>query len=69
MRSVGSCASTRCWPRALFTRGGRFRVTAQLLDVGSGDILWSDRIDTSTEDIIAVQDEIAQRIVEASDLN
>ncbi|HSS19865.1 MAG TPA: protein kinase [Pyrinomonadaceae bacterium] len=44
--------------------GGRFRVTAQLLDVESGDILWSDRIDTSTEDIIAVQDEIAQRIVE-----
>ncbi|MDQ2974246.1 MAG: protein kinase [Acidobacteriota bacterium] len=44
--------------------GDRFRVTAQLLDVGSGDILWSDRIDTSTADIIAVQDEIAQRIVE-----
>jgi serine/threonine-protein kinase len=44
--------------------GGRFRVTAQLLDVATGDILWSDRIDTSTEDIIAVQDEIAQRIVE-----
>ena len=44
--------------------GGRFRVTAQLLDVTSGDIIWSDRIDTSTEDIIAVQDEIAQRIVE-----
>ena len=44
--------------------GGHFSVTAQLLDVGSGDIPWSDRIDTSTEDIIAVQDEIAQRIVE-----
>lgn len=44
--------------------GERFRVTAQLLDVGSGDILWSDRIDTSAEDIIAVQDTIAQRIVE-----
>ena len=44
--------------------GGRFRVTAQLLDVGSGDILWSDRIDTSDADIIAVQDTIAQRIVE-----
>jgi len=44
--------------------GGRFRVTAQLLDVGSGDILWSDRIDTSAADIIAVQDTIAQRIVE-----
>jgi serine/threonine protein kinase/tetratricopeptide (TPR) repeat protein len=44
--------------------GGRFRVTAQLLDVVTGDILWSDRIDTSDADIIAVQDTIAQRIVE-----
>ncbi|MFN2493576.1 MAG: protein kinase [Pyrinomonadaceae bacterium] len=44
--------------------GERFRVTAQLLDVGSGDILWSDRIDTSAADIIALQDTIAQRIVE-----
>jgi serine/threonine-protein kinase len=44
--------------------GGRFRVTAQLLDVASGDILWSDRIDTSTADIIALQDTIAQQIVE-----
>ncbi|MFN2498916.1 MAG: protein kinase [Pyrinomonadaceae bacterium] len=43
--------------------GGRFRVTAQLLDVASGDILWSDRIDTSDADIIAVQDTIAQQIV------
>lgn len=44
--------------------GERFRVTAQLLDVGSGDILWSDRIDASAADIITVQDTIAQRIVE-----
>ncbi|MDQ3668057.1 MAG: protein kinase [Acidobacteriota bacterium] len=44
--------------------GERFRVTAQLLDVASGEILWSDRIDTSSADIIAVQDTIAQRIVE-----
>ncbi|HEX9629202.1 MAG TPA: tetratricopeptide repeat protein, partial [Pyrinomonadaceae bacterium] len=44
--------------------GGRFRVTAQLLDVASGDILWSDRIDTSAADIIALQDTIAQQIVE-----
>jgi serine/threonine-protein kinase len=44
--------------------GERFRVTAQLLDVGSGEILWSDRIDTSAADIIALQDTIAQRIVE-----
>ncbi len=44
--------------------GERFRVTAQLLDVASGNILWSDRIDTSASDIIVVQDTIAQRIVE-----
>jgi serine/threonine protein kinase/tetratricopeptide (TPR) repeat protein len=44
--------------------GERFRVTAQLLDVSSGDILWSDRIDTAAADIIAVQDTIAQQIVE-----
>lgn len=42
--------------------GERFRVTAQLLDVASGEILWSDRIDAAAEDIIAVQDEITQRL-------
>src|SRR5215213_139678 len=44
--------------------GDRFRVTAQLLDVMSGDLLWSDRIDAAASDILAVQDTIAQRIVE-----
>jgi serine/threonine-protein kinase len=44
--------------------GERFRVTAQLLDVATGDMLWSDRIDAAAADIIAVQDTIAQRIVD-----
>jgi eukaryotic-like serine/threonine-protein kinase len=44
--------------------GDRFRVTAQLLDVTSGDLLWSDRIDAAASDILAVQDTIARRIVE-----
>ncbi|HYP54584.1 MAG TPA: tetratricopeptide repeat protein, partial [Pyrinomonadaceae bacterium] len=43
---------------------GRFRVTAQLLDVDTGDILWSDRVDADSADIIAVQDTIARRIVD-----
>ena len=47
-----------------FHIGERFRVPPQLLDVASGDILWSDRIDAAAADIIAVQDTIAQRIVE-----
>jgi serine/threonine protein kinase/Tfp pilus assembly protein PilF len=48
--------------------GDTFRVTAQLLDVASGEILWSDRIDTSAADIIVLQDTIAQRIVEGLSL-
>ncbi len=44
--------------------GERFRVTAQLIDVGSGELLWSDRIDTAASDIIVLQDTISQRIVE-----
>src|ERR1041385_5652317 len=44
--------------------GERFRVTAQLIGVGSGELLWSDRIDTAASDIIVLQDTIAQRIVE-----
>ena len=44
--------------------GDKMRVTAQLLDVASGDILWSDRIDAESGDILALQDMIAQRILE-----
>jgi len=47
-----------------FIRSGeRMRVTAQLLDVGSGEILWSDRIDAEGGDILALQDMIAERIL------
>ena len=48
--------------------GERFRVTAQLLDVASGEILWSERVDTTAADIITVQDTIAQRIVDGLSL-
>ena len=44
--------------------GERFRVTAQLLDVRSSEIIWSDKVDASADDVIAVQDEITQRIVD-----
>ena len=44
--------------------GERFRVNAQLLDIKSGEIIWSDRVDASADDIIAVQDEITKRIVD-----
>jgi serine/threonine-protein kinase len=41
----------------------RLRVTAQLLEIPSGGILWSDSIDASADDIIALQDIIAKHIV------
>ena len=48
-----------------FIRAGeKLRVTAQLLDVAAGDILWSDRIDAEGGDILMLQDSIAQRILE-----
>jgi len=44
--------------------GARFRVNAQLLEVKTGEIIWSDRVDASAADIITVQDEITKRIVD-----
>jgi len=52
-----------------FIRSGeRMRVTAQLLDVSSGEILWSDRIDAEGSDILALQDMIAERILDGLEL-
>jgi serine/threonine protein kinase/tetratricopeptide (TPR) repeat protein len=50
---------------ASFLRSGdHLRVTVQLLDVRTSEILWSDRIDADASDIIAVQDTIVQHIVD-----
>ena len=64
-REIGQELSVSAVLTAGFIHSGeRFRVTAQLIDVGSGALLWSDRIDTAASDIIVLQDTIAQRIVE-----
>jgi serine/threonine-protein kinase len=64
-REVGHELAVNAVLTAGFIHSGEaFRVTAQLLDVNSGEILWSDRIDAAASDIIALQDTIAQRIVE-----
>ncbi|HEX8070332.1 MAG TPA: protein kinase [Pyrinomonadaceae bacterium] len=50
---------------ASFLRAGdKLRVNAQLLDVETGALLWSDRMDAAAADIIGVQDMIAQHIVD-----
>lgn len=39
------------------------RITAQLIDVGSGTHLWSDTYDRKLVDVFEIQDEIAEKIV------
>jgi adenylate cyclase len=45
--------------------GDRIRVTAQLIDVNTDTHLWSETYTRELDDIFAVQDEIAQAIVDA----
>ena len=62
-RQAGREMSVAAVLSAGFLRAGdRIRVTAQLVDVSSGDLLWSDRIDADATDIINVQDTITQEI-------
>jgi eukaryotic-like serine/threonine-protein kinase len=62
-RQAGREMSVAAVLSAGFLRAGdRIRVTAQLVDVDSGDLLWSDRIDADATDIINVQDTITQEI-------
>ena len=44
--------------------GDQVRITAQLIDTETGFHLWSETYDRELKDIFAVQDEIAQAIVE-----
>ena len=45
-------------------QGQQVRITAQLIDTETGFHLWSETYDRKLEDIFAVQDEIAQAIVD-----
>jgi serine/threonine protein kinase/Tfp pilus assembly protein PilF len=44
--------------------GNRLRVTAQLINVSDESQLWSERYDREMTDVFAIQDEVAQAIVE-----
>ena len=41
----------------------RFRVTTQLQTTDSGEILWSDKIDLAADDLLKIQDTIAERVI------
>jgi adenylate cyclase len=42
--------------------GGRVRITAQLIDAGTGAHLWADRIEGSLEDVFDLQDRVASSV-------
>jgi serine/threonine-protein kinase len=44
--------------------GNRLRITVQHINVGDGYHLWSQRYDREMEDVFAIQDEIAQAVVD-----
>jgi TolB-like protein len=43
--------------------GGRVRISAQLIDGGTGKHIWAERFDRDLSDIFAIQDEITRSIV------
>jgi adenylate cyclase len=45
--------------------GGRVRITAQLIEGGTGGQIWAERYDRDLNDIFALQDEISEAIVTA----
>lgn len=45
--------------------GNRIRVTAQLIEAGTGNHIWAERYDRDLADIFAVQDEIGQAVTVA----
>src|SRR5947208_10511334 len=45
--------------------GDKLRITAQLINVADGFHLWSETYDRDMKDILAVQGDVAQRVVQA----
>jgi serine/threonine-protein kinase len=48
---------------SFFRAPDRLRVTAQLVATASGEILWSEKVDVPAQDLITVQDKLAERVV------
>jgi len=65
LRKIGAALGVTTLLEGSLNKSGRqVRVTAQLINAANGFQLWSDTYDRSIEDIIAVQEDIAQRIAE-----
>jgi len=66
LRKVGDTLKVRTVLEGGIRRvGSRIRVTAQLIQIDDESHLWSERYDRELTDIFAIQDDIAQSIVDA----
>lgn len=66
LRQVGRALSVRYVLEGSVRRSAdALRVTAQLIDVGSGYHLWSDTYDRSKDDVFEIQDDIAESVAMA----
>jgi serine/threonine protein kinase/Tfp pilus assembly protein PilF len=64
VRAIGSqLGATAVLEGTVRRFGNRLRITAQLINVQDGRLLWSERYDRQAEDLFAIQDEIAETIV------
>jgi adenylate cyclase len=62
-RRIGREARARYLVQGAVRRGGqRVRVTARLIELGTGSLLWSDRFDGLVEDGFELQDRVASTI-------
>jgi TolB-like protein/Tfp pilus assembly protein PilF/predicted Ser/Thr protein kinase len=69
LRKVGAALGVATLLEGSVRKSGRqIRVTAQLVNVTDGFHLWSETYDSSMEDIIALQEEIARKIAERFEL-
>jgi len=63
VKEVGRELGVRYVPEGSVRKGGnRVRITAQLVDAGSGAHLWADRFDGSLEDVFDLQDKVASSV-------
>ncbi len=66
MRRIGDELGVRHLVEGSVRRAGnRVRVTAQLIDAGTGHHIWAERYDRDIEDIFAVQDDVVRQIAAA----
>lgn len=64
VREVGEALGVKCILEGSVRKAGnRVRVTAQLIEAGTGEHLWADRYDGDLVDIFSLQDEISRTIV------